>query len=85
MEERLGNFKSAAGRLGGSVDAFEETKPKVYRYVFGEEGEFGRVAVGYRADLLLLATNPLEDLAVLRAPDVVIARGRIAHRRDADE
>ena len=39
----MSKFKSSAGRLGGAANAFEETKPKVYRYVFGEQGEFGSV------------------------------------------
>ena len=53
----MGNFKSAAGRLGGSANAFEETKPKVYRYVFGEQGEFGSVTfrrIGKQTEVLEL-------------------------------
>ncbi len=37
---------------------------------------FGRVAQGYRADLILLEENPLEDLANLRRRIGVMARGR---------
>ena len=37
---------------------------------------FGVVAPGYRADLLLLAENPLERPATLRAPLGVMANGR---------
>lgn len=37
---------------------------------------FGVVAPGYRADLLLVADNPLERPATLRAPLGVIANGR---------
>jgi len=40
-----------------------------------EEDEFGRIRRGLRADLLLVAENPLDDLSALRQPDVVIARG----------
>ena len=39
------------------------------------DDEFGRIAPGLRADLLLVSENPFEDLSVLRQPDVVIARG----------
>lgn len=42
----------------------------------GEEGEFGIVQEGARADLLLLAANPENDLAVLRSPVGVMAAGR---------
>jgi hypothetical protein len=38
--------------------------------------EFGRVAPGLRADLILVDGNPLEDLARLREPFGVMARGR---------
>ena len=40
----------------------------------------GVVAVGYDADLLAVASNPLEDLAALRQPLHVMARGRLADR-----
>jgi len=38
--------------------------------------KFGVVAPGYRADLLLVADNPLEKPATLRAPLGVMAKGR---------
>jgi Amidohydrolase family/Tetratricopeptide repeat len=39
-------------------------------------GEFGTVAVGKRADLLLLDGNPLQDIARISRPLGVMARGR---------
>ena len=42
----------------------------------GAEGEFGVVAAGARADLLLLDGDPGEDLSRLAAPAGVMARGR---------
>ena len=36
-------FKNYRTRLGGDADRFDRVKPVVYRYVFGEEGEFGSV------------------------------------------
>lgn len=43
----------------------------------GEPGEFGVVAAGMRADLILLEENPLDDLAALRdARAGVMVRGR---------
>ena len=47
----------------------------VGRY-FRNAEPFGVVAAGQRADLLLLAANPLEDVAVLKRPVGVMARGR---------
>ncbi|WP_407351138.1 amidohydrolase family protein [Luteimonas sp. R10] len=42
----------------------------------GRQDEFGTIAVGQRADLLLVSGNPLEDLAHLRAPLGVMVRGK---------
>ncbi len=42
----------------------------------GTPEEFGSIRPGARADLLLLAANPLENLAALRTPEGVMARGR---------
>ena len=41
-----------------------------------KEKEFGTIAVGKRADLLLVESNPLEDLERLKSPLGVMVRGR---------
>lgn len=41
----------------------------------GEEDEFGRIAPGLRADLLLVSANPLDQPAALRTPIAVFAKG----------
>lgn len=41
----------------------------------GEEDEFGRVAVGLRADLLLVASNPIEELGAVSDPVAVVRSG----------
>jgi len=41
-----------------------------------KEQEFGRIASGMRADLLLVRKNPLQDLATLKEPTGLMARGR---------
>lgn len=41
----------------------------------GKEREFGTVATGMRADLLLVAGDPLADLSVLESPEGVMVRG----------
>jgi len=43
---------------------------------FGRADEFGRIAEGLAADLVLVAGNPLEDLRTLREPEAVVLRGR---------
>jgi len=40
----------------------------------------GRVAIGGRADLLVVDRDPREDLSVLRTPLAVIAAGRVISR-----
>ena len=42
--------------------------------------KLGEVKEGYRADLILVEGNPLEDLEVLRTPHTVIKSGRIVHQ-----
>lgn len=44
--------------------------------LLGKQHEFGTIAIGHRADLLLLDANPLEDVSRLRNPAGVMARGR---------
>ena len=44
----------------------------------------GAVAAGRRADIVILAANPLLDLSALRNPDMVIAGGRVFDRAALD-
>jgi len=39
-------------------------------------GDFGHVAIGHRADLILLSANPLEDVGNVERRDGVMLRGR---------
>ena len=45
---------------------------------------FGTVAVGARADLLIVATNPLENLTTLRTPTAVVRFGRVYSAQQLD-
>ena len=59
----------------------------VGRYVtdhLGLDGNFGTVAVGQRADLVLLRQNPLDDLDNLTDRVGVMVRGRWITRADID-
>jgi hypothetical protein len=51
----------------------------------GKTKEFGTVTIGQRADLLLVAGNPLDNLAVLKRPMGVMVRGRWLPRQRLDE
>jgi imidazolonepropionase-like amidohydrolase len=51
----------------------------------GKTKEFGTIAVGQRADLLLVAGNPLEKLETLKRPLGVMVRGRWLPREKLDE
>ncbi|HEX8226192.1 MAG TPA: amidohydrolase family protein [Allosphingosinicella sp.] len=51
----------------------------------GMERSFGSIAVGKRADLLILAANPLEDIAATRSIRSVFLGGRHYDRRRLDE
>ena len=45
--------------------------------IVGLSQETGTVAVGRSADLLVTAGNPLDDLAALRTPEMVVFRGQV--------
>jgi hypothetical protein len=44
---------------------------------FGLQEEMGRIEPGMRADLVLLAGNPLEDISNTRQIEAVVSRGRL--------
>lgn len=44
----------------------------------GQDDDFGRVAVGQRADLLLVRRNPADDLGQVADPVMVVQKGRRA-------
>jgi imidazolonepropionase-like amidohydrolase len=46
--------------------------------VLGQEKSLGRIEVGYIADLVVVRGDPLQDIAVLRRPSLVIKGGKIA-------
>ncbi len=50
----------------------------------GRASEFGTIAPGRRADLLLVDSNPLQDLTALKRPTGVMVRGRWLPRQELD-
>ena len=51
----------------------------------GKEGEFGTIAIGKRADLLLVEDNPLENIGHLRTLVGVMARGKWISRSQLEQ
>jgi len=43
---------------------------------FGQENEYGMIKPGYSADLVLLKSNPLDNIAAFRENDGVMVRGK---------
>ena len=71
LHQEIGQFV-AAGLT--PLDALRIATIDAARFL-GEEDEFGQVAVGFRADLVLVDGDPTVDVGVLARPDAVIARG----------
>lgn len=53
--------------------------------LIGDEADFGTIAVGKRADMLLVDRNPLEALAALERPAAVFVGGHYLDRRALDD
>ncbi len=49
-------------------------------FLFGDQADFGSIAVGKRADLIVVEGNPLADLEVMNQLSVVMANGRLMTR-----
>lgn len=71
LHEEMAQF-AAAGITNREVLRIATEEAALF---LGESDEFGRVAPGLRADLLLVGQNPLEDLTRVREPTMVVARG----------
>jgi imidazolonepropionase-like amidohydrolase len=50
-----------------------------------QTSEFGRIAVGHRADVILAERNPVEDVRHVRAPVGVMVRGEWFPRARLDQ
>lgn len=66
------------------LSAATRTPGEMIRRSIPDADRFGVVAEGYRADLILTETNPLNGLATLRQPLGVMANGRWYARTDLE-
>ena len=75
VDERRPTGRARPVRAGGwrTFAPVGTRRPAEY---FEAEDEFGTVAVGRRADLVLLAANPLDDIGAVRGPAGVMVGGR---------
>ncbi|HEX2189362.1 MAG TPA: amidohydrolase family protein [Longimicrobiaceae bacterium] len=73
-----GTLREIEALVAAGLTPFQalEAATRVPAEYLGWGGEAGTVAVGRRADLLLLRGNPLDDVGVLRSPEGVVLRGR---------
>src|SRR5215468_3678981 len=73
LHDELAHF-IRAGFTAGEVLQFATINNAAY---LGKDAELGRVAAGYRADLVLTRENPLEQLSTLRQPVWTMLDGQI--------
>jgi imidazolonepropionase-like amidohydrolase len=52
------------------------------RFLAGDDADFGEIAVGKRADLLLVAGDPTADIAELQRIEHVLLAGNVLVRRE---
>lgn len=69
----------------GGMSAFEAVRSATVNAGSVLGTKVGMIEPGYRADLLVLAADPRQDVTVLRRPSQVIARGRVLHRSWLDD
>lgn len=71
-----------AGFTPAQALAAATTEPATF---MGLQNEYGKIAVGYQADLLILNKNPLVDIAHSQSIETVIHQGRVHSRTDLDQ
>ena len=71
-----GEFRLMMGQGMSSREAFATATTNAAQ-VLEMEGEIGRLAPGYSADIIAVDGNPLEDATVLEQVDWVMVRGRV--------
>lgn len=72
LHDEIAHWRSAGVP---AADVFAMATTQAARFL-DQKGEFGVVARGARADLLLVDGDPLENLSLLRRPDGVMVAGR---------
>ena len=81
LHEELARWKAA----GFANDWILARTTREAARVIGQETERGQLTVGRVGDLVVVPRDPLEDLKVLRDPEMVVVRGRVLDRVDLDD
>lgn len=86
-----GSYADSAPPLSGELQALERAGlPRAVALqaatinaakLLGIDDRTGRVAPGYEADLLVVETNPLDDLSTLENPILIVNNGVVARKR----
>ena len=63
--------------LNSEIAALSKKSQKAAKEVLDMENEIGKIAVGYSADMIAVASNPLDDIRTLEKVDWVMVRGRV--------
>src|SRR5579863_1086794 len=71
LHDEFKHFQEA-GFSPAEILTFDTINNSAY---LGAADHLGRIAAGYDADLILVRTNPLQDLSTLRAPEWVLRAG----------
>lgn len=84
LHEELAALRSAGLAPGEVLRTATSNPGEFIQSEARPDDRFGRLAEGYRADLLLVKADPRDDLTVLREPVGVMARGRWLSRSELD-
>ena len=72
------------GRSGLSPAEVLRTATTTPARILGTGGETGRIEIGQRADLILLASNPLDDIKATRTIELVTSNGAVYGPEDLE-
>ena len=73
------------GRSGLSPAEVLRTATTTPARILGTGGETGRIEIGQRADLILLASNPLKDIEATRTIELVTSNGAVYGQEDLEQ
>lgn len=85
MAAEIANFQAAGLTVAQALQTATTNPDEWFASYLPASQRAGAIAAGCRADLVMLAGNPLEDLATLRRPAGVVAAGVYLSRAAIDD